>query len=78
MPYQAGRSAQKATAMLSCLARARPALCRASSQFPPRVARHYHDIVIDHYESPRNVGSLNKKVCTIISCRMIVSRIVAT
>merc|ERR1711959_223036 len=50
----------KAT-MLSCLARARPALCRASSQFPPRVARNYHDIVIDHYESPRNVGSLDKK-----------------
>merc|ERR1711939_893349 len=49
------------TAMLSCLARARPALCRASSQFPSRVARNYHDIVIDHYESPRNVGSLNKK-----------------
>merc|ERR1711998_710200 len=50
-----------ATAMLSCLARARPALCRASSQFPPRVARNYHENVIDHYESPRNVGSLNKK-----------------
>merc|ERR1711959_136371 len=50
----------KAT-MLSCLARARPALCRASSQFPPRVARNYHDIVIDHYENPRNVGSMDKK-----------------
>ncbi|KXN70214.1 FeS cluster assembly scaffold IscU [Conidiobolus coronatus NRRL 28638] len=34
----------------------RPAL-RSSIQF----ARQYHERVIDHYEKPRNVGSMNKK-----------------
>ena len=27
----------------------------------PIVGRLYHDNVIDHYENPRNVGSLDKK-----------------
>lgn len=26
-----------------------------------RASRSYHDNIIDHYENPRNVGSLDKK-----------------
>jgi len=34
---------------------------RASSSVPPALNRRsYHDKVIDHYENPRNVGSLDK------------------
>ena len=28
--------------------------------FPKFPSRQYHDIIIDHYENPRNVGSLDK------------------
>ena len=38
------------------------------SQFPKRAAnivRHYHENIIDHYENPRNVGSLDKKKTTV-------------
>ena len=37
---------------------------RASRSFPARAlpssARYYHQNIIDHYESPRNVGTLDK------------------
>ena len=37
---------------------------RASRSFPARAlpssTRHYHQNIIDHYESPRNVGTLDK------------------
>jgi len=34
---------------------------RALNLARPLVARSYHANVIDHYENPRNVGSMNKK-----------------
>jgi hypothetical protein len=40
------------------LARRTPLLARASAA---PAARLYHENIIDHYESPRNVGSLDKK-----------------
>lgn len=33
---------------------------RAINVAPPALSRLYHDNVIDHYENPRNVGSMNK------------------
>lgn len=55
---------QLAALMLRSLARRTcSALRRAPQLLAPRLTgRGYHDIVIDHYESPRNVGSLDKKV----------------
>jgi hypothetical protein len=38
------------------LARTRPVPIHAGNY----VVRCYHDVVIDHYENPRNVGSLDK------------------
>ena len=32
----------------------------SSSSFPSSFARGYHKNIVDHYESPRNVGSLDK------------------
>ena len=29
------------------------------------LARNYHDNIIDHYENPRNVGSLDKNKKTV-------------
>ncbi|KAJ1422464.1 iron-sulfur cluster assembly enzyme ISCU, mitochondrial precursor [Ochromonadaceae sp. CCMP2298] len=46
-------------------------ICRLRSLAPVRVstvaraARSYHENVIDHYENPRNVGSLDKKKTTV-------------
>ena len=34
----------------------------ANSSGMVRPVRMYHEKVIDHYETPRNVGSLDKKV----------------
>ena len=39
---------------------AKTSISRAAVQ-PSRHVRQYHERVIDHYEKPRNVGSLNKK-----------------
>ena len=33
---------------------------RLANRFVPRLRRYYHSKVIDHYENPRNVGSLDK------------------
>lgn len=45
-----------------CLAAARPAIPRAAAPVisAPIQRRAYHEKVIDHYERPRNVGSMNK------------------
>mmetsp|Transcript_69393 Transcript_69393/g.137609 ORF Transcript_69393/g.137609 Transcript_69393/m.137609 type:complete len:159 (-) Transcript_69393:363-839(-) len=42
------------------LAVPRRAASRLSLRFPVLVARTYHKNIVDHYESPRNVGSLDK------------------
>lgn len=31
------------------------------NKFVPSILSNYHEKVIDHYEKPRNVGSMNKK-----------------
>lgn len=36
-----------------------------SCQRAPIFARFYHENIIDHYENPRNVGSLDKKKSTV-------------
>merc|ERR1740124_1595526 len=33
----------------------------SSAVFGSNIRRHYHDNIVDHYENPRNVGSLDKK-----------------
>lgn len=38
----------------------RPAVAAASPALPQLQTRRYHDNVIDHYENPRNVGSMDK------------------
>lgn len=37
----------------------------SGNQFLSNLIRFYHDVVIDHYENPRNVGSLDKKKQTV-------------
>lgn len=37
-----------------------PSVLRTTVSVPPIQARQYHERVIDHYERPRNVGSLPK------------------
>ena len=37
-----------------------PGLFRAAATRPTFQKAHYHEAVVDHYENPRNVGSLNK------------------
>jgi hypothetical protein len=36
-------------------------ISRAPAFKSPRMVRLYHENIIDHYENPRNVGSLDKK-----------------
>ena len=50
--------------MASALTLFRGVRCGASSTLRASVCkvRSYHDNVIDHYENPRNVGSLDKNV----------------
>merc|ERR1712032_1189588 len=38
---------------------------RYSSSFIPLIKRSYHENIVDHYEAPRNVGSLDKKDPTV-------------
>jgi len=40
--------------------RGRRAALTLSHRFPALLSRAYHKNIVDHYESPRNVGSLNK------------------
>lgn len=46
--------------MLSMI-RPTPSLRRALSRSSTPLARCYHENILDHYENPRNVGSLDKK-----------------
>ena len=39
----------------------RKVLCPLRSNTIAKATRSYHDNIIDHYENPRNVGSLDKK-----------------
>lgn len=39
----------------------RTALARTTGRTSALSAREYHDNIVDHYENPRNVGSLDKK-----------------
>ena len=46
------------------LKRTRPSSLAARS-FIPRPTASYHENVIDHYENPRNVGSMDKKSANV-------------
>ena len=44
---------------------ARLALQGAARRLQPVFARSYHENIVDHYESPRNVGSLDRKAADV-------------
>ena len=47
---------------------------RASTAGPALQARNYHDNIVEHYENPRNVGSLDKKDSSVGTvCRVCVA-----
>jgi len=47
--------------MLAAVARAPRLAARPLHRLPAAASRAYHPNIVDHYESPRNVGSLDKK-----------------
>jgi len=44
---------------------ARPLLLPSNKQIVGKTVRLYHENIIDHYENPRNVGSLDKSKITV-------------
>ena len=67
------KDVSKSTAMLSMASSALRRAAMAPRLLAPRaLARGYHEKVIDHYESPRNVGSLDKKACVLIQRGIVI------
>lgn len=51
--------------MLAVVRVSRFTLGKATGSIAPGFVRAYHDNIIDHYENPRNVGSLDKNKKTV-------------
>lgn len=46
--------------MISVVRVASSGFAKMANAVTPIIVRSYHDNIIDHYENPRNVGSLDK------------------
>ena len=51
--------------LLTTRAVAAPGFARQGAVAAPGFARLYHERIVDHYESPRNVGSLDRKAADV-------------
>jgi hypothetical protein len=69
--------------MLSIMAQRATAVARASASHAPKLSllsntttRGYHESIVEHYENPRNVGSLDKDDANVgtvsLNCRHFV------